>query len=231
MDEAPGARVTHPRQTPPSAPEARDAWTPLPATFYDRDPATVARELLGAHLIRVTREGRQRGRIVETEAYLSRDDAACHAARGRTRKNDSMFAGPGTAYVYAIHSRWCFNIVTEPRGTPSAVLVRAIDPLEGIAVMEVRRGRNRTLDLTRGPARCCEALAIDRRLDGWNLCRGQRLWVAAGERPREPVLCSPRIGVTAAAELPLRFLLSGCPYVSGSGRLNRSALPFPPLEK
>ncbi|MEY4178348.1 MAG: hypothetical protein RLY70_1922 [Planctomycetota bacterium] len=199
--------------------------------FYDRDPATVARELLGAYLIRVTREGRQRGRIVETEAYLSRNDAACHAARGRTRKNASMFAGPGTAYVYAIHSRWCFNVVTEPRGTPSAVLIRAIEPLEGIAVMETRRGLTRTLDLACGPARCCEALAIDRRLDGWNLCRGQRLWISAGDRPSEPQLCSPRIGVTSAADLPLRFLLGGCPYVSGPGRLNQSAVPLPHLEK
>jgi DNA-3-methyladenine glycosylase len=205
-------------------------WPPLPATFYDRDPATVARELLGAFLIRVTREGRQRGRIVETEAYLAANDTACHAARGRTRKNASMFAGPGTAYVYAIHSRWCFNVVTEPRGTPSAVLIRAIEPLEGIAVMEARRRLSRTLDLARGPARCCEALAIDRRLDGWSLCRGQRLWIAAGDRPSEPLLCSPRIGVTAAAELPLRFFLGECPYVSGTGRWNRAAVPFPPLE-
>ena len=226
---------------------------PLPRTFFDRDPVQVAGELLGCLLIRSTdggtsrRGGRSRerhiecGRIVETEAYLSADDSACHASRGKTRKNASMFAPAGTAYVYAIHSRWCFNVVTEKEGTPSAVLIRALEPLEGIAVMEQRRDTNRQIDLARGPGRLCQALAIDRELDGWDLTLGDRLWIASDDtvatncslatnRPvatsRSRVLVSPRIGVTSAHDKLLRFYWADCPYVSGTRKANGAGFPL-----
>jgi DNA-3-methyladenine glycosylase len=190
----------------------------LERSFYDRDTATVARELIGMQLVRETRAGRVRGRIVETEAYLPRDDSACHAARGKTPRNASMFGKPGIAYVYAIHSRWCFNVVTEPRGVPAAVLIRALEPIEGLPVMEKRRGATRMLDLARGPARLCEAFDIDRRLDGWDLTQQQRLWIARAESDvKEPldIGVTPRIGVTSAQDLLLRFACRENPFVSG----------------
>jgi len=225
-----------------SAADIQFAGRPLPRTFYDRHVETVARELLGKLLIRVAPAGLAAGRIVEAEAYLAADDPACHAFNGRTRRNASMFGPPGHAYVYAIHSRWCLNTVTEPEGTPSAVLIRAIEPLEGVALMTRRRaavqrrrrqkqspGRSARAaspplrDLARGPARLCEALGIDRRLDGWDLTRGQTLWIAADPNPGPAyahVMRAPRVGVTSAHDLPLRFFFAECPFVSGT-RLRR----------
>jgi DNA-3-methyladenine glycosylase len=225
---------------------ADDCW-PLPRAFYDGDTVKTARELLGKLLLRRTAEGLAGGRIVEVEAYLPRDDSANHAARGRTRRNASMFGPPGQAYVYAIHSRWCLNAVTEPEGVASAVLIRAIEPLLGIELMRKRRvararadrqrgqRRHRSLgirgehepltaavlrDLARGPARLCEALAIDGTLNGWDLTIGGRLWIARPpDPPVDPVSIgrSRRVGVTLAHELPLRFFIEDCPFVSRPG--------------
>jgi DNA-3-methyladenine glycosylase len=188
---------------------------PLDRSFYDRDPVVVARELLGKRLVTRTRDGLTAGRIVEVEAYLSANDPACHAARGMTKRNASMFAPPGLAYVYSIHSRWCFNVVTLPNGIPSAVLIRAVEPLEGLPLMHSRRdGVGRVLDLARGPARLCQALGIDRQLDGHDLTRGRRLWIENGASEAIDVLITPRIGISSAQDLPLRFLVAGSPYVS-----------------
>lgn len=190
----------------------------LPKAFYCRDPVTVARKLLGKRLVRRTLHGLASGRIVEVEAYLAESDAACHAARGVTRSNRAMFGPPGRAYVYPIHSRHCFNAVTQASGTPSAVLIRAIEPLEGITLMQRRRGRHRLLDLTRGPARLCEALAIDRRLDHWDLTLGRRLWIeddSMGGGEVQEIRQSRRVGVTSAHDLALRFYASRSPFVSG----------------
>lgn len=190
---------------------------PLPRSFYDRDVIDVARDLLGYRLIRLTREGICSGRIVEVEAYLAEHDSACHAAAGRTRKNRSMFGSPGRAYVYPIHSRYCFNAVTQAKGTPSAVLIRALEPLEGLFQMQQRRYRDKPLELARGPGRLCQALAIDRRQDGWNLTSGRRLWItedeSAGEK-LEKIVAAVRVGVTSAEDLPLRFFLAGNRFVS-----------------
>lgn len=194
-----------------------DTFTPpLARDFYDRDVTTVARGLLGMGLFRRTRAGVTIGRIVEVEAYLAAGDPACHAARGKTRKNASMFGLPGRAYVYAIHSRWCLNAVTEPRGTPSAVLIRAVEPLTGQSLMASRRGTDRERDLARGPGRLCEAMDINRSLDGWNLAAGRRLWIAplSSEPPAEPIVSTTRVGVTSAHDLPLRFLIAGSAFVS-----------------
>lgn len=191
---------------------------PLPREFYARDPVTVARELLGKLLIRQTPEGTASGRIVEAEAYLSSRDPACHASRGMTPRNRAMFGPAGHAYVYMIHSRWCLNAVTEGEGLASAVLIRAIEPLVGIELMQARRGREKLLDLARGPARLCEALAVTKAFDGWDLTAARELWIAADLEPGEAehkIARSPRIGVTSAHRRLLRFYLAGNPYVSG----------------
>ena len=199
---------------------------PLTTPFFERDVTLVARDLLGRLVVRRTADGLCVGRIVESEAYLAAGDTASHSFRGKTKKNASMFGPPGRAYVYSIHSRYCLNVVTEQPRTASAVLIRALEPLAGIAVMQQRRGRQNLLDLCRGPARLCEALAIDRRLDGWNLMRGERLWIAddATSRPPQPIATSTRIGVTSAHEAELRFFLPGNSFVSGPRRLARSTI-------
>lgn len=199
----------------------------LQREFYDRPVIEVARELLNKRLLCETPEGVTGGLIVETEAYLATGDPACHAFRGMTRRNASMFGPPGHAYVYAIHSRWCLNIVTEPEGVPSAVLIRAIQPEIGLDLMRVRRtARARSLvgeahvrpiperDLARGPGRLCEALGIDRALDGWDLVMGHKLWVEDAPPPSGEIVTTTRIGVTAGHELPLRYFVADNRFVS-----------------
>ena len=189
----------------------------LTRDFYERDPAEVARELIGKHLVRRTSHGLCGGAIVETEAYLAADDPACHSYRGKTRKNATMFGRAGLLYVYPIHGRCCLNAVTESRGIASAVLIRAVQPLQGIELMQQRR-QCVPSDLARGPARLCEAFAVDRRLDGWDLTRGTRIWI---EQPDEDmardqqIVVSPRIGVTSGHNLELRFFLKDSLSVSG----------------
>jgi DNA-3-methyladenine glycosylase len=196
----------------------------LTRDFYERAPAVVARALIGMHLVRRAVGGLCRGVIVETEAYLAADDPASHSHRGMTRKNATMFGRAGLLYVYPIHARYCLNAVTESRGVASAVLIRAVMPLDGIGLMQQRRQCGLP-DLARGPARLCEAFAVDRRLDGWDLTRGTRIWI---EQPDsggltvgdDEILTSPRIGVTSAHDLELRFFRRDCPYVSGPRRAN-----------
>jgi DNA-3-methyladenine glycosylase len=197
---------------------------PLPREFYSREPALVARELLGKQLIRETSAGRCSGTIVEVEAYLSARDPACHASRGMTRRNANMFGPPGHAYVYMIHSRWCLNAVTEPSGVPSAVLIRAIEPEAGIDLMQQRRGTDVLRDLTRGPARLCQALAIDRTYDGWDLTVGRELWIAEEAQPpskRRRVVRSGRIGISSAQRRLLRFYVADSRFVSGPAAARR----------
>lgn len=193
----------------------------LPRSFYDRDVVLVAQELLGKLLVRRARVGIRVGRIVETEAYLAEGDRACHSFRGKTKKNATMFGRPGLVYVYSIHARYCMNAVTETQGRASAVLIRAIEPLVGIEVMRQQRGVEKVTDLCRGPARLCEALGVDRQLDGWDITRGQRLWIAedsAYDVEPTDMSRSSRIGVTSAKELALRFFIDGSPFVSGPKR-------------
>lgn len=199
---------------------------PMHQAFYDRPVEIVARELLGALLCRRTRDGLTVGRIVETEAYLSANDSASHSHKGLNRKNASMFGSPGHAYVYTIHARQCFNVVTESHGVGSAVLVRAIEPVqEGQALMSQRRGTDVLLDLCRGPARLCEAMAIGRELNGWDLTRGKQLWISLADKNDATanviIQTSARIGVTSAHDLALRFFIAGSPFVSGPKKLNQ----------
>ena len=197
--------------------------TPLNRDFYERDPVIVARELIGKRLSRRTSQGLCSGVIVETEAYLATDDPASHSYRGRTRKNATMFGQAGLLYIYPIHARHCLNAVTESRGIASAVLIRAVRPLHGVELMQQRR-QCPLLDLARGPARLCEAFDVDRRLDGWDLTRGTRIWIEQGDDAEvsdQQIAVSPRIGVTSGHELKLRFFLKDSPFVSGARSVGR----------
>ena len=209
---------------------AASALRPLPPAFYARPADEVARDLLGAVLVSTTGGALVSGRIVETEAYLGPHDAASHAAErtGRTARNASMFGPPGIAYVYRIYGlHWCLNAVTGPEGYPAAVLIRALEPLEGIEVMRRRRGlrpaesaggprqrQGRDRELTRGPARLAQALGIDGALDGHRL-QDPPLVLAEGERVDPAAIAvGPRIGVTRAVDWPLRFYIRDNPWVS-----------------
>lgn len=193
--------------------------SPLPRRFYDRPPELVGRDLIGKLLLRETRLGLCGGRIVETEAYLAANDSACHAARGQTKRNASMFGRPGHLYVYSIHAKWCLNAVTEPIGRASAVLIRAIEPLYGIELMQAFRPLATLHDLARGPARLCAALEVNKEQDGVDLTQGEAIWIArdVSAPPRSfEIGVSHRIGVTSAHDLQLRFYERGSPFVSGT---------------
>lgn len=188
---------------------------PLDRAFYDRDPREVARDLLGCILVRRLGPRILAGRITEVEAYLAEEDPANHAFRGMTRRNRSMFGPPGHAYVYTIHTHHCLNIVTEPQGVASAVLIRSLEPIEGIPLMKKHRRTDDLRLLTTGPGRLCQALAIDRSLDGIDVTVPETLWVVPGElKDGEEIVVAERVGVTAAEDLPLRYLLRGTPFVS-----------------
>jgi DNA-3-methyladenine glycosylase len=189
---------------------------PLPASFYDRPTELVARQLLGAMLECTTRDGVTTGRNVETEAYLGPHDAACHASAGLTARTAPLFGAPGTAYVYLIYGmHWCMNAVTREVGHGAAVLVRAVHPVRGLALMRQRRPRaRRDVDLTNGPGKLCAAFGIGPEHNGIALRRGP-LVIRAGDAVADAdVEVTPRIGITRAAELPLRFLVRDDPFVS-----------------
>ncbi len=193
---------------------------PLPARFYDRPTELVARELLGSVLQCTTPDGVTRARIVETEAYTGPDDPACHAAAGLTARTAQLFGPPGRSYVYLIYGMyWCFNAVTRERGHGSAVLVRAVHPMAGVALMRRRRPRVRhDRDLTNGPGKLCLAMGIDGAMTGVSLRNGPVI-IRAGERvPDRDVVVTPRIGITKAAEWPMRFFLRDDAYISATPR-------------
>ena len=201
----------------------RSPGDPIPASFYDRDTEQVARDLLGAVLRVDTSDGRASGRIVETEAYLGEHDAACHAAAGRTARTHWLYGPPGTAYVYFIYGMyWCFNAVTRAVDLPSAVLVRAIEPLEGVELMRERRGHpRRDQDLTNGPGKLCLALGITGEMNGFDL-HDSPLEIVHGEPvPDDQVEVTPRIGITRAAAWPLRWYVRGSSFVSKAPTVRR----------
>ncbi len=190
--------------------------------FYSAPTLSVARALLGQTLVRLWDGQRLSGRIVEVEAYIGYEDRASHAFRGRTERNASMFGPPGHAYVYLIYGMYyCLNLVTEDVGFPAAVLIRALEPLEGVEVMEQHRGTRRWRDLLRGPGRLCQALQIDRALDGADVCtQTSGLWVEMDAPvPDEEVVTTPRINVRDDAR-PWRFAIRHHPCVSGPTRVN-----------
>lgn len=180
----------------------------------------VARDLLGRVLVSDAGGERVAGRIVEVEAYRSSGDPASHAFRGRTPRNAVMFGPPGHAYVYFTYGmHHCLNAVTRAEGRPEAVLIRAGEPVEGVATMRRRRGpTHRDAALARGPACVCVALGLDRRHSGLDLTTGRTLWIEEGEPlVDEAVATAPRVGVDYAGDAaawPLRFLARGHPSVS-----------------
>lgn len=201
-----------------AAPRARRSHLgqPLPREFYARDTQLVARELLGAVLECRSVEGVAAARIVETEAYLGEHDLACHAAAGRTARTEPLYGRPGIAYVYFIYGMyWCFNAVTRAEHEPSAVLVRAVEPLAGIDLMRARRPKvRRDIDLTNGPGKLCLALGIDGRHNSLRLDKPP-LSIRAGEPVADrDVTITPRIGITQSADWPLRWFVTDSPYVS-----------------
>ena len=194
--------------------------TPLARADLPEDTAALARFLVGATLVRELPEGRLAGRIVETEAYL-RDDPASHAYRGPTRRNRALFLERGHVYVYLAYGlSWMLNVSGGPEGVGEGVLLRALEPLEGADLMARHRGTARPLDLARGPGRLAMAFRIGPDLDGADLCTPGPLWLATPLRPPAALGTSPRIGITKAADLPLRFYERGNPHVSGPRRLS-----------
>lgn len=196
-------------------------FTPLPRSFYAPPAKLVARQLLGHWLLRQTRSGTCGGLIVETEAYLQ-NDPACHAAPGLTHRNRVMFGPPGHAYVYFIYgNHYCVNAVCQPTGIAEALLIRAIEPTFGRAFMLQQRPVAKPLHLTNGPAKLCQAMQIERDLDGADLCdAASPLFIAENPNVKKvlradgPVITTTRIGITRAADLPLRFYLAASPFVS-----------------
>jgi len=193
---------------------------PLRSEFYARDTEIVARELLGCILECSTPEGSASGRIVETEAYVGEHDLACHAAAGRTRRTEPLYGPPGTAYVYFIYGvHWCVNAVTRDEGQPSAVLIRAIEPLTGIDLMRRRRpAARRDVDLTNGPGKLCAALGIDARHNARPLTSGTLRILEGTPVPDTAVQITPRIGITECADWPLRWIVADNAYVSRTPR-------------
>jgi DNA-3-methyladenine glycosylase len=184
------------------------------------DTAQLARFLIGKLLVRVLAEGAAGGRIVETEAYGIGDPAG-HAYRGMTKRNRALFQERGHAYVYlAYGTSFMLNVSSEVLGVGAGVLIRAIEPIEGIAMMQRNRGTERLQDLARGPGRLCAALAIDRRLDGIDLCQAGPLWLGSDGRASGDIGQGKRIGISRAADSLLRFYVRGNRFVSGPRALN-----------
>jgi DNA-3-methyladenine glycosylase len=191
----------------------------LPRAFYNRDPALVARELLGMHLQVHDADGQVLvSRIVETEAYLGPHDPACHAVAGRTRRTEHLHGPPGRAYVYRIYGmHWCLNAVTLPDGVGSAVLLRAVEPIGALDRLYRRRpAARRDRDLTNGPGKLCDAYAITGSHDGTSLQRGPLRIVRGTPVVDAEVAVSPRIGITRAADWPLRFFIAASEFVSAT---------------
>jgi DNA-3-methyladenine glycosylase len=193
--------------------------TRLGRDFYQQPTLQMARDLLGKRLVRVLNGQRLSGLIVETEAYIGEADGACHASRGRTPRTEVMYGPPGHAYVYFIYGmHHCFNVVTEQEGFPAAVLIRALEPLEGLEWMRHHRPGRPDDQLTNGPGKLCAAMAIDRTLNGVNLCTSQVFFIEEGRTVAdEEIATSPRIGIRSdevARSRPWRFYIKGNSCVS-----------------
>jgi DNA-3-methyladenine glycosylase len=204
------------RAAPSARRPRRGKGAALPRNFYARDTEIVARELLGCILECHADEGVVSGRIVETEAYVGEHDLACHAAAGRTRRTAPLYGPPGTAYVYFIYGvHWCFNAVTRDEGLPSAVLVRALEPVQGIEIMRQRRpAARRVVDLTNGPGKLCAALGINATHNTRSLDTPPVVIRPDRVVPASDVVVTPRIGITQCADWPLRWFVRDNPYVS-----------------
>jgi len=188
----------------------------LPVSFFSHPAEQVARALLGAQVISRVDGQRTVGRIVETEAYLGYDDPASHGYRHRrNQRNAALFGPPGTWYVYLSYGmHWCANLVCEEEGKASAVLLRALEPLEGLEVMRRRRSGVADRELCSGPGKLCQALGITRGLDGAPMSSGTLIVAPPENGSRPTIRTTPRIGITKAADWPLRFTIAGSTWVS-----------------
>jgi DNA-3-methyladenine glycosylase len=194
--------------------------TPLARAALPIDTAALARFLIGKTLVRELPEGVVSGRVVETEAYVL-GDAASHAYRGMTPRNRSLFLERGRVYVYLAYGvSYLLNVSSEAAGVGAGVLIRALEPVEGVEIMQKNRGVERVRDLARGPGRLAAALRIDRSLDGLDLCQEGPLWLAGGDREPGEIGQGVRIGISKDAHRLLRFYLRGSPFVSGLRSLN-----------
>lgn len=212
--------------------DGKETGNKLSSTFFSQPTEAVAQQMLGTVVVRILPGGEElRGIVVEVEAYLSRDDAASHSFRGPGKKNASMFCTPGTLYVYCIHARHCMNVVTEAAGQGAAVLIRALEPLQGLDRMaNLRFGqasaaslpRVKRHQLTQGPGRLCEALDIDRTADGLDLLAGGQIWLEHANASNRNLpwkqKSSARIGISQARNLKLRWFIDGNRFVSGRAK-------------
>lgn len=197
------------------------SYRPIARSELPDDTAALARMLIGKVVVRELPEGLASGRIVETEAYVV-GDAAGHGYRGMTPRNRSLFLERGHAYVYLAYGiSYMLNVSSEMEGTGTGVLIRALEPLEGIDIMRRNRGVERLRDLARGPGRLAMALRIDRSLDGLDLCREGPPWLAEDDHAPGEIGQGIRIGISKDADRLLRFYVRGSPFVSGPGSLNR----------
>jgi DNA-3-methyladenine glycosylase len=189
----------------------------LPRSFYERSTIVVARQLLGKYLVRTHPKGNTVGRIVETEAYVGPQDLACHASKGRTVRTEVMFGPPGHAYVYFIYGFYnMLNLVTEAKDYPAAVLIRAVEPVDGIELMRRRRKNGLLRNLASGPGKLCQAFGIDRSLNGADLCASELFVEDRGEATPK-IQATPRIGVDYAGKWKdkrFRFVIRGSEFVS-----------------
>jgi DNA-3-methyladenine glycosylase len=188
---------------------------PLPRSFYERDTAQVARELLGKVLVHRSPEGTTSGKIVETEAYYGKGDPASRASRKRTKLNWLMWEKGGLAFVYMVHNHWLFNVTTEREGIPGAVLIRALEPLKGPELMKRRRGVTEEQNLASGPGRLTQAMGITYDHHGLDLTiGGNELMITDGRPEPFEIASSHRIGVSSDLKKKLRFYIKKNPYVS-----------------
>ncbi len=189
----------------------------LPAEFFDRDPRRVARDLLGKLVVRRLGRKTLAARVVETEAYLGKDDPAAHSSSGRTPRNEVIFGPPGYAYVYFIYgNHYCLNVSCLPDGEAGGVLFRAVEPVAGIAAMaQARDLLPGDIGLTNGPGKLTEALSITRADNGVNLTDpSESLYLAEDDSPRPKIRTTTRIGIRKATALKLRYLVPDNPFVS-----------------
>jgi DNA-3-methyladenine glycosylase len=200
----------------PAEGAARLSERRLPRSFYDRPSVEVAPDLLGRTLVRVLPDGtRLSGSLVETEAYEPGDPAS-HGFRRKGLRNATMFGGPGRLYVYFTYGHhWMMNAVCRPIDVPSAVLLRAVRPVEGLEEMALRRGRDRDVDLASGPGKLCQALGVDGSHDGEDLVHGRTVWIEAGSPP-DPgdIAVGIRVGVSVGMDKEWRFRVADDPFVS-----------------
>jgi DNA-3-methyladenine glycosylase len=201
--------------------QLRISAEPLARSFFSRATRTVAQELLGCRLVRLLGRVRCSGIIVETEAYIGEEDLACHARAGRTPRTDVMYGVAGFSYVYFTYGmHWLLNVITESEGFPAAVLIRALEPEEGIDGMQERRAVHELRSLCSGPARLTQALEIGGNENALDLStKSSGIWIEAGWKiPKRCIVSSPRVGISRTPEpwrsMPWRYLVQGNPFVS-----------------